>query len=125
MAALFMNAQEAVSIWTCLEALGHPQPATKLKTNNSKATGILNGTIKQKRSKAIDMHYCWLKEDHQQHSQFNIYWEAEKRNLADYPTKHHPLAHRKCIRPIYIYDGDSSPKTVQAGIKILTADRQA
>lgn len=46
--ALFMNAQEAVVIHTCLEEMGYPQPSTPLKTDNSTAKGIITGTIKQK-----------------------------------------------------------------------------
>ena len=59
-AALFMNAQEVVSIRTCLEEMGHAQPPIPLKTNNSTATGILPGTIKQNHSNAIDMWFYWL-----------------------------------------------------------------
>jgi hypothetical protein len=40
--------------------LGHQQPATPLRTDNSTAFGILNETIKQKRSKAMDMGYHWI-----------------------------------------------------------------
>ena len=47
--ALYMNAQEALAIRQCLIELGHPQPPTPMKTDNSTAQGILNGTIKQKR----------------------------------------------------------------------------
>eukprot|EP00536_Pseudo-nitzschia_multiseries_P016627 jgi/Psemu1/98512/gw1.1171.2.1 len=49
-ASLFLNAREALPIRQCLIELGHPQPATPLKTDNNTAEGILNGTIKQKRS---------------------------------------------------------------------------
>jgi hypothetical protein len=53
--ALFMNAQEAEGLRNCLAAMAFPQPATPLKTDNSTANGILNNTMKQKRSKAIDV----------------------------------------------------------------------
>ena len=59
--ALYLNAQEALPIWQCLIDMGHPQPATPMKTDNQTATGICNGTIKQRRSKAIDMRFYWLK----------------------------------------------------------------
>eukprot|EP00536_Pseudo-nitzschia_multiseries_P010808 jgi/Psemu1/117305/gw1.343.9.1 len=55
-ASLFLNAREALPIRQslpirqCLIELGHPQPATPLKIDNNTAEGILNGTIKQKRS---------------------------------------------------------------------------
>ena len=44
-AKLFMNAQEAVSSRTCLIETGHPQPATKMKTDNMTEKGILTGTL--------------------------------------------------------------------------------
>jgi hypothetical protein len=59
-AALFMNAQEMAPMRQCLKDLGHAQPATPIKTDNSTATGIINNTIKQKRSKSIDMRFYWL-----------------------------------------------------------------
>ena len=88
-----MNAQEAVSIRQCLIEMGHPQPPTPMKTDNSTAQGILYGTIKQKRSKAINMRFYCLK-DRAEQGQFDIYWEPGKQNLADYPTKHHSGTHR-------------------------------
>ena len=97
--ALFMNAQEAVAIRTCLEELGYPQPSTPLKTDNSTAKGIITGTIKQKRSKAIDMRFYWLRDRYEQ-KQFNVFWESGKYNLANYRTKHHPGHHHKKVRPI-------------------------
>ena len=39
-ASLFMNAQEAVPTRTCLIEMGHPQLATKMKTDNMTAKGI-------------------------------------------------------------------------------------
>ena len=56
-AALYLNAQEALAIRQCLIKLGHPQPPTPLKTDNVTARGIFKGTIEQKRSKAIDMRF--------------------------------------------------------------------
>ncbi len=44
----------------CLEKLGHPQPQTPLKTDNTNAVGIANDTVKQKHSKAIDMQFYWI-----------------------------------------------------------------
>ncbi len=65
-----------------------------MKIDNSVANGIVNGTMKQKRSKAIDMRFYWLK-DRQSQNQFKI--ELGKNKLADYPTKHHSPAHHKRV----------------------------
>jgi hypothetical protein len=117
--ALYMNAQEAVGIRNCLTEMGHPQPATPLKTDNMTAKGIIAGTIKQKRSKAMDMRFYWLKDRYDQ-GQFDIHWEPGKHNLADYHTKHHPASHHRQVRPIYLNCEGLSPKTMQGCIEILT-----
>jgi hypothetical protein len=51
------NAQSGAPLRVTLTGMGHTQPPTPLRTDNSTAFGILNETIKQKRSKAIDMRY--------------------------------------------------------------------
>eukprot|EP00536_Pseudo-nitzschia_multiseries_P001199 jgi/Psemu1/180551/e_gw1.15.67.1 len=117
-ASLFLNAREALPIRQCLIELGHPQPANPLKTYNNTAEGILNGTIKQKRSKPIDMRFYWLR-DRAKQGQSNIFWEPGKHNLANYPTKHHPAgSHHKKVRSIYLYKSDSL-RTIQGCIELL------
>ena len=61
-AALFMNEKLAVPIQQALIEMRHPQPTTKMKTNNSTANGFVNNIIKQNRSKAINMCFYWLKD---------------------------------------------------------------
>jgi hypothetical protein len=51
--ACFQNAQSGAPLRVKLNELVHIQPATPLRTDNSTAFGILNQTIKQKRSKAM------------------------------------------------------------------------
>ena len=65
-AAVFMNAKEAVPIRQNLEELGHPQPATENLTDNKAAHGILNKTYRKTRSKAIDMNYYWVRDRNEQ-----------------------------------------------------------
>jgi hypothetical protein len=103
LAALFHNGKEACPIRICLEELGHPQPPTPLKTDNSTASGISNDTVKQKRSKAIDMRFYWIR-DRVRQKQFHIYWQKGILNKADYFTKHHPPSHHKAIRSSYLHD---------------------
>ena len=120
-AALFMNAQEQVPLRMCLEELGHKQPPTPLKTDNSTATGIINNTIKQKQSKAIDMQFYWLRDQVKQ-GQFKVYWDSGKHHHGDYTTKHHSGAHHKLMRPIRLYIKNKSPRTSQGCIRIMTQD---
>jgi hypothetical protein len=53
--ACFHNAQSGAPFRVTLTELGHRQPPTPLRTDNSTAFGILNENIKQKRSKAMDL----------------------------------------------------------------------
>ena len=118
-----MNAREAVPLRQGLIEMGHPQPATPMKTDNSTATGIINKTIKQKRSKAIDMRFYWLC-DRVQQGMFDVYWAPGLSNLADYPTKHHSGKHHKAVRPIYLSLKDS-PRTMKGCIELLNYKKQS
>jgi hypothetical protein len=108
LAALFHNGREACPIRTTLEELGHAQPATPIQTDNSTAAGIANDTVKQKRSKAIDMRFYWIR-DRVRQGQFVICWKKGSHNRADYFTKHHSTAHHQAIRSAYLYEPNGSP----------------
>jgi hypothetical protein len=73
-----------------------------METENTTATGYNNGTIKQKRTKAMDMRFYWIK-DRVKQGQFNVYWGPGYQNLADYFTKNHSPEHHKRMREIYIH----------------------
>ena len=60
--ALFYNGQVAEPTRTCLKEMGYPQPSTPIKTDNSTAAGIVNSSIRQKKSKAMDMRFYWVKD---------------------------------------------------------------
>jgi hypothetical protein len=92
--ACFQNAQSGAPLRVTLTELGHIQPPMPLRTDNSTAFGILNETIKQKRSKAMDMRYHWLT-DRVCQKQFDVYWRPGRENLGDYHTKHHSAQHHK------------------------------
>ena len=118
LAALFMNAQIIMPLRTMCEELGHPQPPTPIRTDNSTAKGIVHETIKQKRSKAIDMQFYWLR-DRQKQNQIDIYWQPGTTNAGDFFTKYHPQAHHKQVRPIYTYMKGVSPNTLQGCVELL------
>jgi hypothetical protein len=101
--ALFFNGKEAAMLRTTLEDMGHPQPATPIQTDNACAAGISNGTVKQRRSKAMDMRFYWVR-DRVQQGQFLIHWRRGTDNLADYFTKHHSPAHHRYIRSRYLLE---------------------
>ncbi len=62
-AGVFHNSQEAIILRNILEALGHPQPPTRIKTNNSTANNFVQNNIHQHRSKTWDMHWNWLHDE--------------------------------------------------------------
>ena len=95
---LFLNAQETMTICNTLEELGHPQPATPTHTDNTTAKGIIHGTCKPQKTKAMDMQYHWLK-DRQTQNHFDFYWEPGKTNLGDVYTKHYPPKYHRTLRP--------------------------
>ena len=73
--------------------MGHPQPPTPVETDNSAAKSIINGTGKQKTSRAIEMIFYWVRD--------RILQERNK-TLAVYVTKHHPIWHHRTTRPRYL-----------------------
>ena len=60
--ALFLNDQAFVPIITTLIEMHHPQPPTPIQVDNSTAAGIANKSIKQKRSKAMDVRSHWIQD---------------------------------------------------------------
>ena len=95
--------KDAVPIRAALEEMGHPQPPTAIVVDNSTASGIANKTVKQRRSKAMDMRFCWV-QDRTEQRQFQVHWRKGAQNLADYFTKHHPARyHVDDMRPVYLH----------------------
>jgi hypothetical protein len=100
------NAQSGAPLRVTLTELRHTQPPTPLRTDNSTAFGILNETIKQKRSKAMDMRYDWLT-DRVRQKQFDVYWLPGRENLGDYHTEHHSAQHHKYMRAFILHQANS------------------
>jgi len=64
--------------------------------------GIANETVKQRRSKAMDMRFYWIR-DRIKQGQFTVLWRKGSLNLADYFTKHHSPKHHQLMRPRYLH----------------------
>ena len=60
--ALYIMTREAVYMRIILGKLGHKQPPTPLQTENSMADGLVNGKIKTKQTKAMDIHFHWIRD---------------------------------------------------------------
>ena len=60
---LFLNGKETVDLRERLHEMGHPQnKPTPIQKYNSTAMVIANNTIKQRRSKAMDMIFHWVRD---------------------------------------------------------------
>ena len=101
-AGCFYNCIDAIPLCIALEKMGHTQPPTPVTCDNSTAVGIANQTIKQRRSKAIDMQYYWL-QDRECQEQFKIDWAAGANNKSDYFTKHLSVSHHREKSPEYLH----------------------
>jgi len=103
LAALFYNAKDGCQLRTTLTDMGHTQPATLIQADNACAVGIANNTVKQKRSKAIDMRFYWVR-DRVKNGEFIVYWQQGSNNTADYFTKHHAPSHHRRMRSRYLHE---------------------
>jgi hypothetical protein len=108
----FYNARDAAVLRLALEEMGHPQPPTPIECDNSTGVGILNDSIRQCRSKVMDMHFYWLK-DQQKQGHYHIYWAPGSGNRGDYFTKHHSPAHHRTMRTQYLYEPTEQDKLRQ------------
>ena len=107
MSGLFHNAQVGIIARRILHYLGHPQPATPLKTDNTTASNFVHHNMNLRRSKTWDMRFHWLR-DQQTKKEFKIYWkhgnDKADPNHGDYFTKHHITKHHRAVRSCYVID---------------------
>ena len=108
-AGLFILAQEAEILRTTLQEMGHKQAATTIYCDNACAVGIANDTIKQKRSKAIDMRFHWVR-DRVRVGHFTIKWIKGIDNLADFFTKALPVHEHQTLKKILVHSPDNTEK---------------
>ena len=99
--AIFLNCKLGEILRTTLVELGHTQQRTEVTTDNTTANGIFNKSIKQRRTKAMDMRFHWLI-DRQAQEHFQLIWKPGKYNLSDYFTKQHSTVHHKRVRSLYV-----------------------
>jgi hypothetical protein len=50
----------------------------------------------------MDMHFKWLQYCSVSQKQFRFYWRPDPTNYADYWKKHHPAAHHRNMRPVFL-----------------------
>ncbi len=81
--------------------MSYPQNPTIIMCDNTSAIGIATDSIKQKRSKAIDMRFHWIR-DRVRQSQFTIAYIPTSQNLADYFTKNLPYESHAQFHPFLV-----------------------
>ena len=101
-AALFIAAQEAVDLRNILDSLGYPQQPTTILCDNLCAVGLATNTVKQRKSKSIDMRFHWLR-DRIAQNQFLVKWRKGALNLADFFTKILPVAAHRALMPLLVH----------------------
>ena len=105
-AALYAVGKEAEPLRLTLQELGYPQPPTRITCDNQCAVGIALDTVKQKRSKAIDVRFHWIR-DRVRQNHFLVEWKPGSTNLADFFTKAHSVKHHREVRHFYVKDPPS------------------
>ena len=96
MGSLFWNTQETVKLKISLQELG------PIHTVNTTATGIIYKTIKQQRSRAMNINYFWTISK-QYDKTINVSWHPGRETLADYSSKHQSTTIHQNLRPKYLH----------------------
>jgi hypothetical protein len=102
-AALFLIGQTAAGLRSTLADLGYPQCATPIICDNACTVGIANEKVKQKRSKAIDMRFHWIRRERVRQGQFTVTRQPGMWNLADVFTNIHAVRHHLLRRLLVNY----------------------
>ena len=100
-AALFLVGQETANLRYILADLGYPQQPTLILCDNACAVGLANNTVKQRRSKSIDMRFHWIR-DRISQNQFIVTWRQGALNLADFFTKTLPVNVHKSLMHLLV-----------------------
>ena len=99
--------------------MGHSQPPIPVHVDNSTALRIATGTIKQRKSKAMDMRFYWIR-NRKNLDQFNIYWKPGSTNRGGYFTKHFPPAYHSTVRRSYFHVANYGKSSTLQGCVNLT-----
>ncbi len=100
--------KHAASLRTILADLGHPQLPTILMCDDTCAMGIATDSIKQKRSKSIDMRFHWVR-DRVRQGQFLISHIRTDLNVADYFTKNLDPIRHNALNPYIVQNSLPTP----------------
>ena len=77
------NAQTAIPMRIMLQEMKYLQQTTHIVTSDATAKGVIDGTAKQCKSKAIDWRHCWM-HDKIEEKQLNRIQDNGSNNYVDY-----------------------------------------
>ena len=107
--ALFFKCHQGATMIIALEEMVHQQPTTPLVTNSTTSDGFVNDNTQQRKSRAIDMRFYWVRNRFRQ-GHYLVYWAIRKDNLVDCFTKHHLIKNQCSITSIYLVPKPDSSK---------------
>ena len=94
--ALFYNTRNVLPMRVTLQKIGHLQPPTPIKTDNTPILGVVTKTITIRRTKAMDMRFHWIYDQINQ-KLILVYWDKGKNYYGDHffytSSSHPPQAH--------------------------------
>ena len=76
--------------------------STLAETDNETVAGFSNNTMKQSKSKTLNVHFHWTW-DHIKNEDFTLFWGVSaNKNLTNSPTKDHPRWHHNVIHSHFV-----------------------
>eukprot|EP00957_Ditylum_brightwellii_P113352 8643798-Ditylum_brightwellii.AAC.1 len=57
---IYINFQKGMELYTALIEIDHQKPATPIMTGYKMAEDIVNGTVKQRKTTAMDTGFYWI-----------------------------------------------------------------
>ena len=110
---LFINVKETLIVRLALSKLGNTQPSTPIHCDNSTATDIANGTVKNQWSRSMEMRYFCVC-NQVKHSVVDVLWNIGQDKLGYYTSKHHDTPRHKSVRPYFLHERNSQRILPQA-----------
>lgn len=117
-AALFINTRQVIPETRTLEEMGHKQPPTLIKKDNTTSLGFVTKTLNLKATKSTDVKY-WRQRGKSDQEQFQYHWSKGKGNCADYWTKYFCAAYHRETRPSILTSASKEDKLrIRKGLAI-------
>ena len=99
-ASEFDNEQDLTITRRALIEIPHLQPPTLVQVENTTSMIFIKGTLKEKRTKSMDMKHHRLK-DRQEQKEFQFHWRLGKCDLVDPFIKHYSSKEHLRFRKIF------------------------